>query len=158
MGKMIKIKSGWSHQLYLAVFASVLVLSMFLFFFILAIVCGWSVLNSLVALYPFVYPLIGVWLIFFILRLSCQLSLEVNESFIIKKFGNKIKWQIAWEEIEKIEFFKMPWNYFLSPNVYAGNLFIAFKVEDKLIRQKVNITCKDVKKINEIFGKNIIIR
>lgn len=158
MGKMIKIKSGLSHQLYSAVFASVLVSIMFIFFFILAIISGWSALNSLVALYPFVYPLIGIWVIFLGVRLISGISLEVNESGLIKKHWCKIKWEAKWSEIEKLEFYEMPWNYFVSPNVYQGNLFITFKIEDKLIKRKVNITRKDVEKLNMEFEKKIAVK
>ena len=157
MNKKIKLKSGLFHQLYIAVFASLGVVLMFVGIYILALIVGEPAIKSLIILYrAIIYPLSAIWLIFILVRIFYKSEIEINEKGFIKRRWNKILWEIDWNDLEKIEYFKMQWHYFLEPNIYKGELVLTVKRKDlSQNEQMINLFQKDVKRIMKEFQKEI---
>jgi len=165
MDKKLIFKTGRYVQIWIAMFATIGTIALFVFLFVLALIVGQS-LNFVDLIYPISYPLSAIWLIYFLVILFHKSTLEVSEKGMIRKTKKKILWEIEWTEVVKMSYSKLHLIRILLFDFSSGVLVIFHRKEGLIDRSltikfgnqktlSTNLFPKDVKKIISEFGKEI---
>jgi len=170
MEKKLIFRTGRYAQVYIAVFASIGVVFVFGVFFVWGLIAGETLIRTIrEGLFPIIYPLSGIWLIFFIVAISKRSVIEVTEKGMTKRIKKKVFWHIDWEDVEELTYFRMRLIRILLFSFEEGNLIVTHwneelypkkrgsfaNVFDNKPALKVNLFPSQVRKIMKEFGKEI---